>query len=264
MTTTIAIAGKGGVGKTTFCALVLRHLLEQGIRPLLAVDADANTNLNEVLGVPVEKTIASLRDEILKDMGNMPPTFTKDTWVEYQLASAITEESGYDLVAMGKAELSGCYCYVNNLLKRYLELLAGNYRYVIVDNEAGMEHISRGLLSDIDVLFVLSDPSPRGILTASRIADLVDELQRKVKRVSLVVSRVPGGELADVLRPRIEELPVEFAGVLPADDEVVRFDLEGRSVLELGADNPMVRAVEGIMSRYGIGNEANDEEAGAA
>lgn len=261
MSKTIAIAGKGGVGKTTFCALVLRQLLAEGVRPLLAVDADANTNLNEVLAVPIEKTVASLRDEILREMGNMPPTFTKETWVEYQLASAITEESGYDLVAMGKAELSGCYCYVNNLLKRYLELLAGNYRYVIVDNEAGMEHISRGLLSDIDVLFVLSDPSPRGILTALRIADLVEELKRRVKKVAVVAARVPGGELPEALAARIAELPIELAGIVPADDEVVQLDLEGRSVLELADDNPVVSAVRGIMARYGIGGE---QQAGAA
>jgi CO dehydrogenase maturation factor len=261
MTTTIAVAGKGGVGKTTFCALVLRHLLRQGEKPLLAVDADANTNLNEVLGVPIDKTVASLRDELLREMGSMPPTMTKENWVEYQLATAIVEEEGYDLVAMGKAELSGCYCYVNNLLKRYLELLQGNYRYVVMDNEAGMEHISRGLVNDVDVLFVLTDPSPRGILTAGRIADLVEELKRKVRRVAMIVSRVPGRELAPILREKVDELGIEFAGVLPADDEVVEFDLEGRSALELPDDNPVVVAVDGILDRFGIGRDA---AAGAA
>lgn len=261
MTTTIAVAGKGGVGKTTFCALVLRHLLRAGQKPLLAVDADANTNLNEVLGVPIDKTVASLRDELLRDMGSMPPTMTKESWVEYQLATAIVEETGYDLVAMGKAELSGCYCYVNNLLKRYLELLQGNYRYVVMDNEAGMEHISRGLVNDVDVLFVLTDPSPRGILTAGRIADLVEELKRKVKRVAMIVSRVPGRELAPILRQKVDELGIEFAGVLPADDEVVEFDLEGRSALDLPDDNPVVAAVDQILDRFGIGRDA---AAGAA
>lgn len=254
MTRTIAVAGKGGVGKTTFCALVLRHLLASGSRPLLAVDADANTNLNEVLGVPIDKTVASLRDELLRTMGNLPPTMTKETWVEYQLSSAIVEEEGYDLVAMGKAELSGCYCYVNSLLKRYLELLAGNYEYVIVDNEAGMEHISRGLLSDIDILFVLSDPSPRGILTAGRIADLVEELKRKVRHVALIVSRAPGGELPQVLKDQAAALPVEFAGILPADDEVVARDMAGRAALELGDGNATVRAVADIMAAYDIGD----------
>jgi CO dehydrogenase maturation factor len=252
VTTTIAVAGKGGTGKTTFSAIVLRQLLAAGARPILAVDADANTNLNEVLGVPIDKTVASLRDELLRTMGSLPPTMTKETWVEYQLAMAVVEETDYDLVAMGKAELSGCYCYVNDLLKRYLELLQGNYEFVLMDNEAGMEHISRGLVNNVDVLFVLSDPSPRGILTAARIADLVEELKRKVKRVALIVSRVPRAELEPRLAAQIEALPVEFAGVLPADDEVVDFDIAGRSALELPDSNPVVAAVADILERYGV------------
>jgi len=178
VTYTIAVAARAVSGRPPSAPSILRHLLSSGQKPLLAVDADANTNLNEVLGVPIDKTVASLRDELLRTMGSAAADMTKDTWVEYQLATAIVEEDGYDLVAMGKAELSGCYCYVNNLLKRYLELLQGNYSYSSWTTRLGWS-TSAAPVNDIDVLFVLSDPSPRGILTAHRIADLVEELKAR-------------------------------------------------------------------------------------
>ncbi len=255
MPVTIALAGKGGTGKTTFSGLALKYLLARGVRPILAVDADANTNLNEVLALPVELTIGDIRNEILRDMGMIPAGMDKETFIEYRVQEALVETPDFDLVAMGKPEGTGCYCYVNDVLKRYVEILSDNYAYIVMDNEAGLEHISRGLTAAVDFLFVLSDPSPRGVMTAARIAGMVEEMRLPIKRVAMVLSRA-GERPHPALLDAIKKTGCDFAGSFPADELVTSFDLEGRSVLELPDESVAYRAVAAILDKYvGTGEE---------
>lgn len=261
MTLSIAVAGKGGTGKTTFCGLVLKYLLAREMRPILAVDADANTNLNEVLALPIDMTVGDIRNEILKDMGMIPPGMDKESYIEYRLQEALVETKDFDLVAMGKPEGTGCYCYVNDMLKRYIEILSNNYGYIVMDNEAGLEHVSRGLISSVDTLFVLSDPSPRGILTAARVGELVDAMRLPIRQVAIVLSRT-NGEPHPALLEGIGETGRDFAGTFPVDDAVTEFDLEGKSVLTLDDDSPAYLAVEAILDKY-IGSKDVDRTAAA-
>jgi len=189
MSFTIAVSGKGGTGKTTFAGMIIRYLLEKNRGPVLAVDADSNANLNEVLGIEVKSTIGEMR-ELMRE--EVPTGMTKDVWFEYKVQEALTEAKGFDLLAMGRPEGAGCYCAANTLARKYIDLLTENYPYIVIDNEAGMEHFSRLTTRDVDLLFVLSDSSRRGIMTAARIRDLVRELKLNIKKDLLVLNRMAG------------------------------------------------------------------------
>ena len=172
----IAMAGKGGVGKTTLCGLLIQYLCETGCRPVLAVDADANSNLNEVLGVEVESTLGEIREEIERAGTNaLPVGMQKSTWAEMRLNDALVEDDAFDLLVMGRTQGQGCYCFVNGLLQTQMQKLEGNYPYIVVDNEAGLEHISRGLLPNMEITILVSDCSRRGVQAAGRIAQLIKE-----------------------------------------------------------------------------------------
>jgi len=188
----IAIAGKGGVGKTTIGAMLIRYLVEEmKVPPILAVDADPNSNLNELLGVEVHSTIGEARELMKKDV---PPGMTKDVWFEYKVHQSIVEGKGFDLLVMGRPEGPGCYCAANSLAKQSIDMLKKNYRYIVVDNEAGMEHMSRLVTQDVDYLFVVSDPTPRGLVTAGRIKGLIDELKLNIRNVYSIANSVKDGE----------------------------------------------------------------------
>ena len=187
MTKVIALAGKGGTGKTTISALLIKYLREKQLTPVLAVDADSNANLNELLGLSVELTIGQIRKELKSDL---PPNITRDQYMEMKIHQALIEESGFDLLAMGQPDGPGCYCAANQYLAMTMDHLAPNYRYILVDNEAGMEHLSRMNLRVIDHLLVISDPSARGILTARRIAELTGPLGIEIK--TALPDRQPG------------------------------------------------------------------------
>jgi len=208
MSITIAVAGKGGVGKTTICGLIVDRFVKLRKTPLLVVDADANSNLNEVLGVKVETTLGAIREEIahaeLMDPNPIPPNMTKPEYAQYKFNSALIEEDDFDMLVMGRTQGEGCYCYVNGVLKSQIALHAANYKYVIVDNEAGMEHISRGLLPHVDVLILVSDCSRRGVQAAARIAELATEMKLNPKLMGLVVNRAPEGELDPGIREAVE------------------------------------------------------------
>ena len=229
----IAVAGKGGVGKTTLCGMLTRYLVEQVKGgAVLAFDADPNANLNEVLGVAVANTIGEIRDDMKKDV---PVGMTKDVWFEYQIQSAIVESGGFDLLVMGRPEGPGCYCAANTLAKQSIDALKGNYSYVVVDNEAGMEHMSRLVTQDIDLLYVVSDAGPRGILTASRILGLISELKLNIKKSAVIVNRVrPQDEAA--VRGAAAKQGLEITGMVRADEEVAINDGSGKSVFEMGRD----------------------------
>lgn len=249
MTELIAVAGKGGTGKTTFCALTIRYLIKNGLVPVLAIDADANLNLNEVLGLEIEQTIGGIRDELKEDLGIIPQGMAKETWIEMQLQDAIIEATKFDLVAMGKPEGTGCYCYVNSVLQRYVEVLAKNYPYIVMDNEAGMEHISRGTTKDVSYLMIVSDASPRGVRTAARIRDLVTDLRIKVGQMFLVLNRLADEETTTQALEAAKKENLEVVGVIPNDLLIVQFDRDDRSLLELPDDSLAVIAVKEILEK---------------
>src|SRR5512143_3715367 len=204
--------------------MILRYLLDRGSGPILAVDADSNSNLNEVLGVEVRATIGDAREMMKKDV---PTGMTKDIWFEYKVQEALIENKGFDLIAMGRPEGPGCYCAANTLARKCLDLLTGNYRYIVIDNEAGMEHFSRLTTRDVDLLFMVSDPSRRGIITASRIRDLIHQLDLQIAREVLLINRVPGPlDPEAVEEARRQNL--ELAGTIPVDEEIYRYDVEGK------------------------------------
>ena len=215
----IAVAGKGGVGKTTLTGLLIQYLCESGKKPVLAVDADANANLNEVLGVGIECTLGELREEIeragVDSRYQIPVGMTKQAYLEARLSDAITEEDDYDLMVMGRTQGQGCYCFVNGLVQTQIQKLQSNYPYVVVDNEAGMEHISRGLIPTMEIAILVSDCSRRGVQAAGRIAALMKELNFKPKTVGLIVNRAPEGKLDAGTMEEVEKQGLTLLGVVP-------------------------------------------------
>ncbi len=242
MTMTIAMAGKGGTGKTTIAGLLIRYLLKKGIKPILAVDADANANLNEVLGLEVETTIGEAREGI-KD--EVPTGMTRDVYMEYKVEQALIESQGYDLIVMGRPEGPGCYCHANTLLSGYMERLCQNYRVVVMDNEAGMEHISRLVARAADVLLIVSDATQRGILAAKRIRDLARELKLDIKKDYVIINRVDGALPAEV-EEAADAAELSVAGFVPEDPLISRYDTQGRPTAELPDDAKSVLALNEI------------------
>lgn len=251
----IAMAGKGGTGKTTTSALLLRYLTARNMTPVLAVDADANANLNELLELDVRLTLGEIRKEIKSDM---PPGMSRDQYMEMKIHQSLIEEQGYDLMVMGQPDGPGCYCAANQYLAMTMDKLAENYRYLIVDNEAGMEHLSRMNLREIDYLLIISDPSARGILTARRIADITGPLQLAVKKQYLIVNRAPD-PVPEVLQQKIEEAVSEaglqLAGIISSSDDLIAQELEGLSYLKLPDDSPVVRQSAAIFDKIFVRSE---------
>jgi CO dehydrogenase maturation factor len=243
MSLTIAMAGKGGTGKTTIAGLLIRFLLERGMKPILAVDADANANLNEVLGLKVEATLGEAREGI-KDQ--VPTGMTRDIYMEYKVEEALVESEGYDLIVMGRPEGAGCYCHANTLLSQYMERLCGNYQVVVMDNEAGMEHISRLVARSADILLIVSDPTQRGIMAAKRIHDLARELKLDIKKDYLIINRVDG-ELPAEVKEAADAAGLNIAGCVPEDELVSRYDTEGRPTAQLPDDAKSVKALNDIL-----------------
>ncbi|NIS61931.1 MAG: AAA family ATPase [Proteobacteria bacterium] len=242
MTYTIAVSGKGGTGKTTLCGMLIKYLLDTGKKPILAVDADSNANLNEVLGVAVKSTIGEAR-ELMK--GDVPTGMSKEMWFEYKVNEALIEANGYDLLVMGRPEGPGCYCAANTLARKYIDILSDNYRYVVIDNEAGMEHLSRLTTQNVSLLIIISDPSRRGVSTAGRIRDLVLELNLDIGRSVLIVNRAPG-DLEPAITQQAEDLGLELAGTIPSDETIFQFDSEGKPTFGLPVDSQAVQSARKI------------------
>lgn len=253
----IAVAGKGGTGKTTTCGLMIDYLCNQGKGPVLAVDADANANLNEVLGVEIQRTLGSIREEIataeLQVKSPIPAGMTKADYANWKFSNeAIVEEDDYDLLVMGRGQGTGCYCFVNDLLRAQIMKQAQNYRYVVVDNEAGLEHISRGTLPHMDTLLLVSDCSRRGIQAVGRVARMVEEMKLNPKTVKLIVNRAPGGVLNDGVKEEIEKQNLDLIGVIPQDETIYEYDCDGKPTSKVSADNPVRLAVNEIMKKLGF------------
>ena len=251
MTTTIALAGKGGTGKTTVAAMFVKYLLDQHSGSILAIDADPSANLNLVLGLPLEQTIGDIREEMLAQVNKIDgsisgqPGMSKFDYLDYEVEYALAEGEQVDLLAMGRPEGPGCYCAVNHILRDIIDRRGRSYDYVIIDNEAGMEHLSRRTTRDVDALYVVTDPTVRGIVAAGRIADLRNELDVNIKHAYLVVNRAQG-ELSPTLRTAIDGLGIPLAGVIPADPQVTALDAVGRPQVELPDDSLIFRAVGAI------------------
>ncbi len=241
---TIAIAGKGGTGKTTLIGLILRWMAEQGMKPILAVDADANANLGEVLDVEVPGNIGELREGMKTDV---PAGMTKEAYMEYHIQNLLVETGTYDLLTMGRPEGAGCYCYANSLCTKFIDFMVKEYDYVVIDNEAGMEHLSRLLMKDIDLLLVVSDPSLRGIRTAGRIKELVEEINLRVGTLALVINRAIDGKLVDEAYNLINEIGINLAGVIPDDPLIAKFDREGKATIKLPEDSIAYRKIGEIL-----------------
>ena len=255
MTHTIAVAGKGGVGKTTVCGMIVDYLVKSGKAPLLVVDADANSNLNEVLGVEVETTLGAIREEMAQAelRGDViPKNMTKADYAEFRFNSALAEEDDFDMLVMGRTQGKGCYCYVNGVLKTQLDKYIGAYRYMVIDNEAGMEHIARGTLPHVDTLLLVSDCSRRGIQAVARIAEMVRELNLRPETMRLIVNRAPNGELNAGVREEIEKHGLELAGVLPQDDNVYEADCAGRPSAKIPDASPMKQALRTVMQTLNL------------
>ncbi len=252
----IAVAGKGGVGKTTLCGLLIQYLCESGKKPVLAVDADANSNLNEVLGVDVEVTLGELREEIeragVDNRYQIPSGMTKQAYLEMRLADAVAEQDDYDLMVMGRTQGQGCYCFVNGLVQTQIQKLQSQYPYVVVDNEAGMEHISRGLIPTMETAILVSDCSRRGVQAAGRIAVLMKELNFKPKKVGLIVNRAPEGELDEGTMAEINKQGLNLLGVVPHDPNVYRYDCDGKPIIQLPKDSPVRSALCDIAQKLGL------------
>ena len=249
----IAVAGKGGVGKTTLSGMLIQSLCEMGKRPVLAVDADANANLNEVLGVEVEMTLGDVREQVLtaevSKTNPIPAGMTKADYTEIMFQRCLAEDDDFDLLVMGRTQGKGCYCFVNGLLQTQLAKLVPNYKYVLVDNEAGMEHISRGILPKVDTIILVSDCSRRGVQAAGRIAELTRECGMKPAAMGLIINRAPGGVLNAGTQEEIEKQGLTLLGVVPHDDQVYEYDCDGKPTVSLPADSPVRKALNEIIRK---------------
>ena len=251
---TIAVAGKGGVGKTTTCGMIIDYLCNAGKGPLLVVDADANSNLNEVLGVEVDTTLGTIREEMAQAelKGTIPAGMTKADYAEFKFNSALVEEDDFDMLVMGRTQGKGCYCFVNGVLKTQVDKYAKNYRYVVMDNEAGLEHVARGTLPHVDTMLLISDCSRRGIQAVARIAEMVEELAINPAQMGLIVNRAPDGVLDEGVKAEIDKHGLKLIGVLPQDEAVYRCDCAGEPSAKLPESNPVKTALRGIMRQLGL------------
>jgi CO dehydrogenase maturation factor len=255
MTKTIAVAGKGGTGKTTITALLIKYLVENKKGSVLAIDADPSTNLNLALGVPLEETVGDIREKTLQEVkgGSSLSGMSKPDYLELRVNQALVEEEGFDLLAMGRPEGPGCYCAANNMLRVCVDHLSKSYDYVVIDNEAGLEHLSRRTTRDVDLLLVVSDPTTRGLIAAARVAELIKELHTHAGQVGLVVNRVMGGngdepQLAQPLQQIIADNNLQLLGLIPLDPAVAEFDALGKPLAELPQDAPVRKRVEEIIT----------------
>ncbi len=226
-------------------ALVIRWLLQKHKgNSILAIDADPNSNLDQALGIKSENSIVAIVDDVAKNTGQLPSGMTKDRYLDYRIQDSLVEAEGFDLLTMGRPEGPGCYCFVNNLLRSLIEKLSNSYNYLIIDNEAGMEHLSRRTTRKMDILFIISDYSLVGLRSAKRILELTKELELGVKDARLVINRAP--QEVNQLKEKIDHIGIPLAGTIPEDEEVFRLSLESGNIRSLAEDSKVVEAVSKI------------------
>lgn len=240
----IAVAGKGGTGKTTTVALMIRYLIEQKKGAILAVDADPNSNLNEALGLEVTNTISRILVDIKKN--RVPTGMTKDVYLELLLHQSLIETDDVDLLVMGGPQGPGCYCFPMELLKRHLEVLDNSYDYMVIDNEAGLEHISRETIENVDILLIISDATAKGVRTAGRVYELAKSLKIQIGKAYLIITRL--GDQTPI-QSEIEATGLNFLGVIPYDPLLGEFDLHGKPLMDLPVDSPAVQATRDMFGK---------------
>ena len=247
MSFSIAVAGKGGSGKTSLTSLVIRYLKKNDMGPILAIDADPNANLGESLGLEAKQTVGSIIASFNTEKINIPPGMTKEAYLEYKLNEALVEDKRLDLLTMGRGEGPECYCYPNLLLRKFADSLAGNYAYVVMDNEAGMEHLSRRTTQNVDALLLISDHSVKGARTIVRLKELVAELKLTVAKELAIINRAP-----DRLEPSVAA-ELEKVGItpiiIPFDQEVYEYDIKMKPLLDLPDTSTAVRTVSDLMAK---------------
>ena len=251
---TIAVAGKGGVGKTTTCGMIIDYLCNKKNGPVLVVDDDANANLNEVLGVEVETSLGAIREEMAHAelKGTLPARMTKADYAEFKFNSALIEDDDFDMLVMGRTQGKGCYCYVNGVLQSQVSKYAKNYSYVVMDNEAGLEHVARGTLPHVDTMLLISDCSRRGIQAVARIAEMIQDMNLNPSQMGMIVNRAPGGVLDDGIKAEIEKHGLKLFGVLPHDEAEYRCDCDGAPSAKLPDSDPMKVALKAVMAEIGL------------
>jgi len=256
MTIPIAVAGKGGTGKTTVAGLLIRYLAEKRRGSILAIDADPSSNLNTVLGLGLESTIGDIREDMLDQVqtsaaaaGSMPGGMSKQQYLDYQIQMALVEGDHLDLLARGRPEGPGCYCAANQMMRVIVDRMAGQYDYVVIDNEAGMEHLSRRTTRDVDHLLLVTDTSQRGVSAVQRIVEMVPGLDIHIAKMHLVLNRLNGESLPPALAEAVGRLGIEMVGTIPTDPLMADYEMNGQPLIELPADAPVVRAVYGIAAR---------------
>ena len=259
MTTTIALAGKGGVGKTTVAGMVIKYLAQNQTGSILAIDADPSSNLNMVLGLDLEWTVGDIREDMLQQvksslvqggaaMGSLPGGVNKRDYLEYHVRSSLAEGSRFDLIAMGRGEGTGCYCAVNHNLREVVDGLSRHYEYVVIDNEAGMEHLSRRTTRDVQHLLIVSDPTQRGLVAAQRIADMSQDLDIHIEKSYLILNRLNGDTPAELMA-FIDKVGIPPLGVIPANSELTSFELSGKPLVDLGDESPVYQSVAGMLQK---------------
>lgn len=245
----IAVSGKGGTGKTMVSSTLVNLLSKTG-KDVLAIDADPDSNLPEALGIEVLKTVGDVREELKKDTasGNIPSGANKWDILDYKIMESVVETPEFDLLVMGRPEGSGCYCAVNNMLRKIIETLSSNYDIIVIDTEAGLEHLSRRTTQNVDVMLVVTDPSHRGILTAQRIGELAQELDINFKELFLILNRVKV-ENEENLRKKAAETGLQLGGLIYEDPIVSEYDIEGRPLIELPDDAESVKELTKIVEK---------------
>lgn len=248
----IALSGKGGTGKTSIAGLAVKYIVERIKKPVLAVDADSNSCLNEALGVDVHATIGRLREEsldVIRGGTERPGGMSMEQLFDYQVQQSIIESKGFDLMVMGRPEGPGCYCAANNIIRKYTDKLSETYPYVVIDNEAGMEHLSRRTTHKVDLLFIVSDPTVKGLQTAKRINSLIDELRLDIGRAELIINKVSGNE-AEELKKNAEGYGLHVAGLIPLDELIAEYDLKGTAICNLPRESKALKAVFDVLDKY--------------
>ena len=257
MTTTIALAGKGGVGKTTIAGMLVKYLAQNQTGSILAIDADPSSNLNMVLGLDLEWTVGDIREDMLEQvktslsnggaaMGSLPGGVNKREYLDYHVRSSLAEGSRFDLIAMGRGEGQGCYCAVNHNLREVIDSISKHYVFVVIDNEAGMEHLSRRTTRDVQQLLVISDPTQRGLVAARRIADMRKELDIKIENASLIINRLDG-EMPAEIQSFVQTLDIPLLGSIPVDPGLAALEFAGKPLVEVSDDSPLYQSLEKML-----------------
>ncbi len=245
MVKVIAVSGKGGVGKTMVACLLVKSLIDLGVENILAIDADPDSNLAESLGEKVEKTIGDIREELFNE-SRSPGVSWRDL-LEYRIMEAMVESENYDLIVMGRPEGPGCYCAINHVLRQVIDIFSKNYDVVVIDTEAGLEHLSRRTTRNVDILLVVTDATKKGIATCRRIIELSGKLEINIGKIFGIINRVRG-DVEEIIKDA-QEIGLEIIGIIPEDEYVREYDLYGKPLIELPKDSEALISVRKITEK---------------